>query len=54
MERYILVPYNEAEEFEDIDGCYFIFDPIPGGQDVPIIVPEKEYCKKKGLPYPSL
>ena len=52
MERYILVPYSEAEEFEDADGCYFIFDPIPGGQDVPIIVPEKEYCKKKGYPYP--
>ena len=52
MERYILIPYSEAEEFENSEGCYFIFDPIPGGEDVPIIVPEKEYCKKKGFPYP--
>ena len=47
MERYILMPYEESEEFKDVDGCYFIFDPFYTGQDVPIIVPEKEYCKKK-------
>lgn len=52
MERYILIPYSEAEEFENSEGCYFIYDPIPGAEDIPIIVPEKEYCKKKGLPYP--
>ena len=51
MEKYIIIPYEESEEFEDVDGCYFIFDPFYTGQDIPIVVPEKEYCKKKGLPY---
>ena len=52
MDRYILVSYDESEEFKNTVGGYFIYDLIPGGKDFPIIVPEKEYCKKKGFPYP--
>ena len=26
MERYILLPYEESEEFEDVDGCYFMLE----------------------------
>lgn len=51
MEKYILIPYEQAEEFADVEGCYLTFDPFGTGQDFPIIVPEKEYYKKKGLPY---
>lgn len=49
--KYVIIPFEEAEEFDNVEGCYFIFDPIPGGKDVPIAIPEKEYCKKKGLPF---
>lgn len=51
LDTYVIVPYDQSEEFEDTENSYFIYDPFYTGQDVPIVVPEQEYCKKKGLPY---
>ena len=47
MERYILIPYSEAEEFENIEGCYFIFNPIPEEKMFQLLFLKKNIVKRK-------
>lgn len=54
MNKYILVEWPESQEFMGRSDCYFCQcndENSFGALDQALFVPEKEYYKKKGLPY---
>ena len=50
--RYVLVEWPESQEFIGREGCYYCSPTEDEQLDQAMFVPEKEYCKKKGYPYP--
>ena len=54
MERYILVEWPESQEWMEHSDCYLAAenDEVREFFAPTYFVPEKEYCKKKGYPYP--